>query len=120
MQIFSGAAIVTYVYPIATGPDGSYPDVMCTPGSGSVFAVGTTAVTCTATDGSGGSISVTFDINVSISAPVGGSVLFFDDFEDGNLDGWAAPGVYAAWMAGALDESVYSPGHDFTNKVAEA
>ena len=44
-------AAVTYTAPIASDPDDStVPAVSCMPSSGSTFAIGTTTVTCTATD----------------------------------------------------------------------
>jgi hypothetical protein len=44
-------ATVTYPLPAATDPDDATPpSVACTPPSGSVFPIGTTTVTCTATD----------------------------------------------------------------------
>ena len=111
---------VDYDYPVATDSDGLHLVVTCTPVSGSIFAVGTTTVTCTATDDSGSSANVSFDVRVSIATPVGNSVLFFDDFEDGNLDGWIVPVQYAIWEAKPLDENVYPPDHADTNKVAQA
>ena len=112
--------VVNYNSPTATDSAGSLLEVTCTPSSDSVFVVGTTEVTCTATDGSDNSASVTFDVNVSIAAPVDNSILLFDDFEDGNLDGWDVPGSYVTWSAVLLDENVYPPDHADTNKVAQA
>ncbi len=44
-------ATVTYPLPAATDPgDATPPTAVCTPASGSVFPIGTTTVTCTATD----------------------------------------------------------------------
>lgn len=61
----------------ATGPDGAAVTyeataidedgevtVACSPAPGSVFAIGTTAVTCTATDGDGATVSGSFDVTV--------------------------------------------------------
>jgi hypothetical protein len=62
----------------ATGPDGSVvtydasavdlidpaPVVECTPPSGSQFAIGTTTVTCTATDDTGNVATASFDVHV--------------------------------------------------------
>jgi len=44
------------------------PIVECTPPSGSVFPLGTTTVTCTATDASGNQSSDSFDVTVQVSA----------------------------------------------------
>lgn len=46
----SQGAVVTYTAPTATDEDGSSPPVTCSPASGSTFAIGTTTVTCTASD----------------------------------------------------------------------
>jgi hypothetical protein len=44
------------------------PTVSCTPPSGTLFAVGTTTVTCTATDASGNAVSDTFTVHVEGAA----------------------------------------------------
>jgi hypothetical protein len=63
---------------VATGPDGAavdftvvatddsdpHPVVECAPASGSTFPVGTTIVTCTATDASGNDVSASFEVTV--------------------------------------------------------
>ena len=63
-----GTVTVTFV---ASANDGSGipPIVSCVPSSGSTFAVGTTSVTCTATDAAGNSISATFDVTVVDTTP---------------------------------------------------
>ena len=67
----------------ATGPSGALvnytvtatdnfdpdPTVVCTPLSGSMFSLGTTTVTCTATDATGNSSSNTFDVTVQDTTP---------------------------------------------------
>ena len=53
------SATATYTAPTATDNCGAAP-VVCAPASGSTFAVGTTTVTCTATDGSSNTASCTF------------------------------------------------------------
>jgi hypothetical protein len=47
------------------------PVVVCSPASGSAFAVGTTTVTCTATDGSGNTATCSFTITVNDTQPPG-------------------------------------------------
>ena len=63
----------------ATGPDGAVvtyaatavdtwdtsPTVECVPASGEQFAIGSTSVTCTATDDTGNSSTATFEVNVA-------------------------------------------------------
>ena len=56
-------AVVTFTV-TAGGTSDPDPDITCTPASGSTFAVGTTAVQCTATDSNGNSASDGFDVNV--------------------------------------------------------
>ena len=61
----SSSVAVTYTNPTATDlVDGSRA-VACAPASGSVFAVGTTTVTCSATDSRGNNASTTFPVVVS-------------------------------------------------------
>ena len=43
--------------------------VSCDPSSGSQFSLGTTAVTCTAVDGSGNASTTSFDVVVSLADP---------------------------------------------------
>jgi hypothetical protein len=60
----SGSAIVSYTAPTASD-NCSGQSVTCNPPSGSSFSVGTTTVTCTATDASGNTASCTFTITVN-------------------------------------------------------
>ncbi len=61
----AAGAVVTWVDPTAVDDVDPGPVVACDPASGSVFPVGTTTVTCTATDSSGNAASATFDVTVS-------------------------------------------------------
>ena len=65
----SGTA-VTYSNPTATDVVDGTDQVGCTPASGSTFAVGTTTVTCTATDAHGNSSHTTFTVSVQDTPPV--------------------------------------------------
>ncbi len=56
-------AIVTYTAPTSSDNCGAAP-VVCTPPSGSAFPVGTTTVTCTATDGGGNTATCSFNVQV--------------------------------------------------------
>jgi hypothetical protein len=56
-------AVVSFVA-TATDDTDPNPDVSCTPASGSLFPMGTTAVTCTATDASDNAASATFAVRV--------------------------------------------------------
>jgi HYR domain len=57
-------AVATWPAPAASDVADSAPAVSCSPSSGSWFPVGTTTVTCTATDASGNSDSTSFAIRV--------------------------------------------------------
>lgn len=57
-------AEVTFT-PIARDDRDPFPIVSCTPPSGSTFPLGTTTVTCTATDASGNSASCSFTVTVA-------------------------------------------------------
>lgn len=60
-----GGAVVTFTLPAAEdNTDGAVP-VTCNPASGSLFPIGITQVTCTATDASGNSTSATFNVTVT-------------------------------------------------------
>ena len=58
-----GGAVVNYTASASDGFD-AHPDVNCTPASGSTFPLGTTTVTCTATDHSGNGASASFVVKV--------------------------------------------------------
>jgi HYR domain len=62
-------AVVTYTSPTASDSvDGSV-GVSCSPSSGSTFALGTTQVTCSATDAHSNSSSTHFDVKVQDTTP---------------------------------------------------
>jgi len=63
------SAVVSWTDPTATDDVDPAPTVGCTPPSGSAFDLGTTTVTCTATDATGNSTSATFDVTVTLAAP---------------------------------------------------
>jgi uncharacterized repeat protein (TIGR01451 family) len=66
----SGAAVV---YPSPTATDNcSTPAVACVPASGSVFPLGTTTVTCTATDSAGNGSSCGFTVTVTLELVANG------------------------------------------------
>jgi hypothetical protein len=69
----SGGTPVTYATPEATDVFGDPAQVACAPGSGTTFPVGTTLVTCTATDAYGNSKSETFNVIVAGAVPQGGA-----------------------------------------------
>src|SRR2546422_11614321 len=56
----SAGAVVSYPAPTVSDAVDSNPTVVCYPASGSTFPLGSTTVTCTATDFSGNSVSATF------------------------------------------------------------
>ena len=60
---------MTWTDPTATDDVDPAPTVGCTPPSGSAFDLGTTTVTCTATDATGNSSAATFDVTVTLAAP---------------------------------------------------
>lgn len=55
---------IVVAYPSPSVSDNCAVSVVCDPPSGSTFPVGTTTVTCTATDASGNMASCTFDVRV--------------------------------------------------------
>jgi hypothetical protein len=63
------STLVTYATPSATDNAGPV-SAICSPASGSGFPMGTTVVTCTATDAAGNSASMTFKVTISDSVPV--------------------------------------------------
>ncbi|XP_072025139.1 uncharacterized protein [Amphiura filiformis] len=68
MDIATSTAVVTY-NPTATDTNDEAPTTTCTPASGFTFTVGSTPVTCTATDAVGNTNMCTFAVVVDQQAP---------------------------------------------------
>jgi hypothetical protein len=66
------SAVVNYPAPMVSGGTGNVV-VVCNPLSGSVFPVGTTTVTCTATDTSGATAVCSFNVTINDTEPPKGS-----------------------------------------------
>jgi hypothetical protein len=69
-------ATLTYAMPGANDLVDPSPTVVCAPASGSTIPVGTTTVTCTATDAAGNSTSGTFTATVTLSSSTTWSTLW--------------------------------------------
>jgi hypothetical protein len=65
----ASGAVVAYVSPTATDAVDVDPTVSCEPASGATFPIGTTTVTCTATDDAGNSRAATFQVTVADTTP---------------------------------------------------
>jgi X-Pro dipeptidyl-peptidase len=89
---------VDYTLPVATDTQDPSPTVTCAPPSGSMFAIGTTVVTCTATDANGNTSTGTFDVVVS-----------FIDEDDGDVDG-EVPATLNLAVGNAAPFSAFTPG----------
>jgi hypothetical protein len=63
-------AVVTYTPPTVVDEDNPLPQVNCTPASGSIFAIGTTTVTCTVSDSDdlNSPVSQSFSVTVNGAA----------------------------------------------------
>jgi HYR domain/Right handed beta helix region len=61
----TSGAVATYALPTATDAAPANPAVTCNPPSGSTFPIGTTTVTCTATDAAGNTATRTFTVRVT-------------------------------------------------------
>ena len=106
---------INYDSPTATDSVNGSVDVTCAPASGTVFNGGTTGVTCTATDDSGNTASLTFSIDVLVLS----TTIFLDDFEDGNMNGWTVTDYSDTWDSYTPEGGVNPPDHPATNKVAQ-
>jgi predicted extracellular nuclease len=67
----SAGATVTYPLPTATDNLDTSVTVDCAPASGSFFSVGTTTVSCTATDDAGNQAQTSFLVTVTFTSPAG-------------------------------------------------
>jgi X-Pro dipeptidyl-peptidase len=99
---------VTYTPPTATDNEDPNPVVTCAPPSGSVFAVGTTTVTCTARDAHGNTASDTFEVKVT-----------WIDEDDGDVGG-DVPGTLNLTVSGAAAFGAFTPGvaRDYFSSLA--
>jgi hypothetical protein len=88
----TAGATVTYTAPTASDGGGEIPQVSCGPASGSRFPVGTTRVTCTATDtdDTPSSVSNAFNVTVFINPPTSKVNVRFHYSADGSPGGWSA------------------------------
>ncbi len=82
----STSATVAFATPTATDACGGAA-VSCVPGSGSVFALGTTTVTCTAIDGSGNQATTSFAVYVRNSGDSLGSGSSFGQWSEASSNG---------------------------------
>ena len=89
---------VDYSLPPVTDSQDPSPTVTCAPPSGSMFAIGTTVVTCTARDANGNASTGTFDVVVS-----------FIDEDDGDVEGEVPPTLNLA-VGGPAAFSAFTPG----------
>ena len=74
----AAGTVVTYTAPAASDIVDPDPVVACAPVSGSLFPVGTTAVSCTATDASGNESTASFDVTVTYVPVVVASASWLD------------------------------------------
>jgi hypothetical protein len=96
----TGTAGTAVAFPVPTASDTvtATPAVACAPATGSTFTLGTTSVTCRATDAAGNSRSATFSITVQDST---GPVL---DIPSGiTVEADAAEGVIVEYATSAVD-----------------
>jgi hypothetical protein len=93
------SAVVTFAAPTASD---NCPGVvsLCTPPSGSTFPIGTTTVTCTATDASGNTATCSFTVTVF-------SIFLQDD---------SSPGRILLWNTTTGDYRFYCDGTIFTGR----
>lgn len=105
----TGGAYYAYTDPTATDIVDPNPTVSCAPDSG-FFALGTTTVTCTATDASGNSRSASFKVTVVDTTPP--TIIFFSRTPTANSYGWNNSDVTVSWtctdIVGVASPSVSS------------
>jgi lysophospholipase L1-like esterase len=84
-NVVGGSQAVSYALPTVTG--GAQPvGITCTPGSGTMFSVGATTVSCTATDARARTAQCTFTITLNAALKLGLTkfMAFGDSFTEGN------------------------------------
>lgn len=105
----AGGATVSFTAPTATDVVDADPTVTCTPASGATFPLGTTTVTCSATDDSGNTSSeVGFDVTVVDTTDP--TITHVSTLPTPNADGWNSSDVTVTWscsdIVGVVDASV--------------
>jgi hypothetical protein len=94
----AAGAAVTYAMPGVSDSVDATVDGVCTPVSGTVFALGDTVVSCTATDDSGNTAATTMTVTVRDTTPPS-----IAPFADISLVGLAPSGARATWSETATD-----------------
>jgi hypothetical protein len=103
----SSGAAVTYVVTATDAQDGDLTaQVLCTPASGSIFALGTTTVNCSVTDAGGLEAIGSFDIKVEDTTPA-----YFTAFPSGTINLIAADIDGAVLDVDGLDITVADVGN---------
>jgi alpha-tubulin suppressor-like RCC1 family protein len=98
----AAGAVVDYPMPFATDDIDPNPTVSCTPASGSVFAIGTTIVWCSAQDAVGNAASANFTVTVQdTTVPVISSVPV-----NQTLEATGPAGAVATWTAPTASDLV--------------
>jgi hypothetical protein len=97
----SAGAAVLYVVGAADAEDDPDPTPICTPASGSTFALGTTTVNCSATDT--GLLTTNGSFTVTVSDSVGPSLTLPDDVTAEATSGSGALVTYAATATDLVD-----------------
>jgi X-Pro dipeptidyl-peptidase len=109
---------VDYPPSLITDSQDPSPTISCTPPSGSMFTIGTTAVNCTATDANGNTSTGTFNVVVS-----------FVDEDDGDVDGEVpatlnlavgTPATFGAFTPGLGRDYLASMSATVTSTAADA
>ena len=115
-----GGSVVNYTPPTATDAVDGPALVTCTPPPGSQFPLGTTTVSCSASDSHGNSSGVTFSLNVVDTVP---PTLFVPDSSTAvaeNSEGLWANGYGAAqFLAAAHAVDLVDPNPRVTNNAPE-
>jgi len=100
-------AVVSYQPPTAVDEDAAAPAVTCSPGSGSTFALGTTIVTCTATDADDSPSTVTATFKVTVNDD---DLAFSGVPPDGAVDATSPSGAVVNYsLPTAVDEDATAP-----------
>jgi len=89
-------AVATYVATVLDLLDGA-PSLSCAPQSGSMFALGSTTVACTASDAAGNTASASFTVTVTNTAPT------FTAPANQTVEAMSAAGAVATYVASATD-----------------
>ena len=100
----TAGALVSYTAPTAVDEDTTAPAVSCSPASGSTFPIGTTTVTCTASDADDVNGPVSASFSVTVQADTTAPIVTGAPDRPADANGWYRAPLIVTWSATDPDD----------------